>query len=123
MNKICTSVLCMALLMPSVARAEICTDFDDNMNVIEFDCAEGVNAARKRIAAERVKVRAAAERQAEQEHIAAEKQRESERAAREKVRAAERAARENQQALERAEREKQRAAMLYIPPARSLSDI
>lgn len=118
MNKIYTSVLCMALLVPTVARAEICTDFDDNMNIIEFDCAEGVDAARKRIVAEREKVRAAAERQVEQERIAAEnaatakRQAEEQRKAaeREKQKELERATREKQRELERAEREKQRAA-------------
>ncbi len=121
MNKIYTSVLCMALLVPTVARAEICTDFDDNMNIIEFDCAEGVDAARKRIVAEREKVRAAAERQVEQERIAAEnaatakrqaeeQRKAAERAEREKQKELERATREKQRELERAEREKQRAA-------------
>ncbi len=52
MKKLYTSVLCMTLLAPIVAQAEICTDFDEDFNIIEFDCAEGVNAARKRIAAE-----------------------------------------------------------------------
>ncbi|MBQ2858973.1 MAG: hypothetical protein IJE82_01250 [Alphaproteobacteria bacterium] len=119
MNKIYTSVLCMVLLVPTLARAEICTDFDDNMNIIEFDCSEGAAAARKRIAAEREKVRAATERQVEQERIAAEKvaatkreveeqRKAAERAEREKQRELERATREKQRELERAEREKQR---------------
>lgn len=110
MNKIYTSVLCMALLVPTVARAEICTDFDDNMNIIEFDCAEGVDAARKRIVAEREKARAAVELQAEQERIAAEKAATAKRQAEEQRKATERAEREKQRELERAEREKQRAA-------------
>lgn len=120
MNKIYTSVLCMVLLVPTLARAEICTDFDDNMNIIEFDCSEGAAAARKRIAAEREKVRAAAERQAEQERIAAEKaatakrQAEEQRKAaeREKQRELERVTREKQRELERLEREKQENARL-----------
>ncbi len=107
MNKIYTSVLCMVLLVPTLARAEICTDFDDNMNIIEFDCSEGAAAARKRIAAEREKVRAAAERQAEQERIAAEKQRELERAAREKAKlAAEEQERQAKEQLKHAAAEK-----------------
>lgn len=101
MNKIYTSVLCMVLLMPTLARAEICTDFDDNMNIIEFDCSEGAAAARKRIAAEREKVRAAAERQAEQERIAAEKVATTKRQVEEQRKTAERAEREKQRELER----------------------
>lgn len=97
MNKIYTSVLCMALLVPTVARAEICTDFDDNMNIIEFDCAEGVKAARKRIAAEQEKVRAAAEKAAEQERVAAEKAAAVKRQAEEQRLTTERAAREKAQ--------------------------
>lgn len=52
MKKIYASILCITLLAPIAVQAEICTDFDENFNVIEFDCAEGINAARKRIAAE-----------------------------------------------------------------------
>ena len=89
MKKIYSSILCITLLVPNVARAEICTDFDEDFNVIEFDCAEGVNAARKRIAAEREKNRSAAERQAEQERIAAEKAATAKRQAEEQRKAAE----------------------------------
>lgn len=128
MNKIYTSILCIALLAPISAQAEICTDFDENFNIIEFDCAEGVVAARKRIAAEQAKAKSEAQQKAEQERIEREKlaeqeqlrkaaeraerekQQELERAEREKQKAAERAEREKQKAAERAEREKQKAA-------------
>ena len=85
MKKIYTSILCITLLAPIAVQAEICTDFDENFNVIEFDCAEGINAARKRIAAE-------AQKKEQQERATAE--------------AAARAEREKQAKLE-AEREKQ----------------
>ena len=117
MNKIYTSILCIALLAPISAQAEICTDFDENFNIIEFDCAEGVVAARKRIAAEQAKAKSEAQQKAEQERIEREKLAEqeqlrkaAERAEREKQKAAERAEREKQKAAERAEREKQKAA-------------
>lgn len=90
MKKIYSSILCITLLAPNVALAEICTDFDEDFNVIEFDCAEGVNAAQKRITAEREKNRSAAERQAEQERIAAEKAATAKRQAEEQHKAAER---------------------------------
>lgn len=117
MNKIYTSILCIALLAPISAQAEICTDFDEDFNIIEFDCAEGVEAARKRIAAEQAKVKSEAQQKAEQERIEREKLAEqeqlrkaAERAEREKQQELERAEREKQKAAERAEREKQKAA-------------
>lgn len=106
MKKIYSSILCITLLVPTLARAEICTDFDDNMNIIEFDCSEGAAAARKRIAAERKKVRAAAERQAEQERIAAEKAATAKRQAEEQRKAAE------HEKLAEIEREKQENARM-----------
>lgn len=96
MKKIYTSILCITLLAPTVARAEICTDFDENFNVIEFDCAEGVEAARKRIAAEQKKIDSVAIKAKEQERLDAENKA-----------AAERKIQEQKEALERAEREKQ----------------
>lgn len=109
MKKIYTSVLCMTLLAPIVAQAEICTDFDENFNVIEFDCAEGIEAARKRIASEQKKVEAQITKATEQERIVAEKKAAEERAEREKQEAIERAEREakaKQEALERKQNSK-----------------
>ena len=114
MKKIYSSILCITLLVPNVARAEICTDFDEDFNVIEFDCAEGVNAARKRIAAEREKNRSAAERQAEQERIAAEKAATAKRQAEEQRKAVEheKLAEIERKKLAEIEREKQEKARL-----------
>ena len=109
MKKLYTSVLCMTLLAPIVAQAEICTDFDEDFNIIEFDCAEGVNAARERIAAEQKKIDSVAIKAKEQERLDAENKAAAERKIQEQKEALERAEREKQKALERAEREKQKA--------------
>ena len=105
MKKIYTSILCITLLAPFMAQAEICTDFDENFNVIEFDCAEGVVAARERIAAEQKKIDSVAIKAKEQERLDAENKAAAERKIQEQKEALERAEREKQKALERAERE------------------
>lgn len=56
MKKIYTIIFCIGLLVPNLAQAEICTDFDDDLNVIEYDCSEGIKNARKRSAVEQVEL-------------------------------------------------------------------
>ena len=113
MKKIYTSILCITLLAPIAVQAEICTDFDENFNVIEFDCAEGINAARKRIAAE-------AQKKEQQERATAEAAARAEREKQAKLEA-ERLAEELSKAKEKLKAEKEKRATLE--KERFLSDL
>jgi len=99
MKKLTMATCCFAVFAISTPTlAEICTDFDDDFNVIEFECGSSVKDAIKK---------RDAEKQAEQERIRAEEKakREAEEAEKERIRAEEKAKRE----AEEAEKERIRA--------------
>lgn len=120
--KMRVSVLVLIMAMcPFVGRAQICTDFDDDMNIIEYDCGESLTKIRAERAKNRAKIeaekaaaeaRAKAEAKAAEERAAAEAKalREAEKVAKAKAEAEAKAVREKAAAEEKARKDAEKAA-------------
>ena len=72
MKRILIFTLCF-VSWASVARSEICTDFDDNLNIIEYECGTSLQAAIQAKKAQEANKQAIAEEKEKQAKIAAEK--------------------------------------------------
>ncbi len=107
MKRILIFTLCF-VSWASVARSEICTDFDDNLNIIEYECGTSLQAAIQAKKAQEANKQAIAEEKEKQAKIAAEKAEQQKKEAEQARIAAEKAA-EHKALEERIRREVQAA--------------